>query len=65
MSRFLRSQDIGRELDCMAPWKELRDDFFGPVLGCRERCDRLAAGGRLEPPIWLCTMLSAGKQGVA
>lgn len=46
----------------MVPWKELLDVFFGRVPGCREKCDRLAADGSLEPPVWLCICLVRGKR---
>ncbi len=60
MCRFLRSLGIGRELGCMVPWKEVQDVFFARFLECRERYDKLAAGGRREPPVWLWNTFSSG-----
>ena len=65
MCRFLRSPDIDLELGCMVPWKEVRDVFFARFLGCRERYDRLAGGGGLELPVWLCNMFSSGIKAAA
>lgn len=62
MCRFVLSLDIDQELGCMVLWKEPRDDFFGHFLGCEERCDRLAAAGGLESPIWLCYMIRLVKK---
>lgn len=59
MSRFLQSLGIDQGLDCMVLWKEPRHVFFGRSLGCREGCDRLAAGVGLEPPIWFCNMFNS------
>ncbi len=65
MNRFLRSLGIDQELGCMVPWRELRDVFFGRSLGGRERCDRLAAAGDLEPLVWHCTSFRSGNRRVA